>query len=69
MLYVDVDSGTVFDDAEVERAYCADVVRLVVEHPGAGVPAFEVWLDRMRGFGLMVVDLDDYLDEILDRRI
>jgi hypothetical protein len=35
---------------------------MVVEHPGAGVPAFEVRLDRMRDLGLVLVDIDDYLD-------
>lgn len=67
MLYVDIDGGTVFDDAEVEQAYCSDVVRMVVEHPGAGVPTFEVWLDRMRDLGMMLVDVDECTDEILDR--
>ena len=67
MLYVDVDSGIAYDATEVEQAYCRDVVRMVVEHPGAPVPTFEAWLDHMRNVGLMLVDIDEYLRTIFDR--
>lgn len=66
MLYINVDTHEAYTESEVRQAYDEDTAQLAATEPAAQAPTYEQWLEEQCDLGLLVVDIDDYLDEIID---
>ena len=67
MLYINIDSlEEAYTEAEVRQAYADDMAQLAADGSAAQAPTYEQWLEEQCDLGLLVVDIDDYLDEIMD---
>jgi hypothetical protein len=63
VIYVNIEGESAWTEEEVYEAYRLDVAN----YPDT-TGTFEEWLEEQFDLGLMVVEIDDYLDEILNGR-
>jgi hypothetical protein len=66
VLYVDVEGEEACTEGEMRQAYDDDMAQLVANDPAVQCPTYDEWLEEQRDLGLLVVDIADYVDELLD---
>jgi hypothetical protein len=67
VLYINIDSHEAYTEDEVRQSYDDDIAQLAADGSAAQGPAYEQWLEEQCDLGLLVVDIDDYLGEIMDK--
>jgi ABC-type phosphate transport system substrate-binding protein len=66
VLYVNIDGHEAYTEAEVRQSYDDDMAQLAADGSSTQAPMYEQWLEEQCDLGLLVVDIDDILDEIMD---
>jgi len=66
VLYINIDSHEAYAEPEVGQSCDDDMAQLAADGSAAQAAAYEQWLDEQCDRGLLVVDIDDCLDEIMD---
>jgi hypothetical protein len=64
--YINIDSHEAYTEDEVRQCYVDDMAQLAADGSAAQAPTHEQWLEEQCDLGLLVVDIDDYLDEMMD---